>query len=103
MVINNRLVSMFLLLGLAGTAPAADLDRGRSLHEENCTHCHISMMGGDGSGIYTRDDRRIESLPALRKQVNRCKDSLGAPWPPDQIDDLVYYLNQTYYHFGDQE
>jgi len=94
---------MLLLLGLTGAVPAADPERGKSLHDENCTHCHISLMGGDGSGIYTRPDRRIDSLPALRKQVNRCKDSLGAPWPPDQIDDLVLYLNQTFYQFGDPE
>ena len=103
MVIKNKPLLFFLLLGLAGIAQAADAERGKSLHDENCTRCHISMMGGDGSGIYTREDRRIESLPALRKQVNRCKDSLGAPWPPDQIDDLVLYLNQTFYHFGEQE
>jgi mono/diheme cytochrome c family protein len=90
-----------LLSGLTLPALAADLERGKSLHDENCTHCHKSMMGGDGSAIYTRPDRRIESLAALRKQVTRCKNSLGMSWPDDQIDDLVAYLNTTYYKFGE--
>ncbi|MCG6886714.1 MAG: cytochrome c [Proteobacteria bacterium] len=96
---KKQLCFFLALIGLATSAQAADLERGKSLHNENCTHCHISMMGGDGSAIYTRENRRIESLDALRKQVNRCKDSLGASWPPDQIDDVVFYLNQTYYKF----
>jgi mono/diheme cytochrome c family protein len=101
--IKKPLALSLTILGLATSAQAADLERGKTLHNENCTHCHISMMGGDGSAIYTRSDRRIESLAGLRKQVNRCKNSLGASWPPDQIDDVVYYLNQTYYKFEDQE
>lgn len=83
----------------SGLTQAADPERGRELHKENCIRCHASMMGGDGTGIYTRPDRRIESLDALYKQVRRCKTSLGVPWPDDQIDDVVTYLNQNFYKF----
>jgi len=84
---------------LASPALAADIERGKSLHDDNCVDCHISMQGGDGSGIYTRPDRRIDSLPALSSQVNRCKNSMGISWPQDQIDDVVAYLNSSYYKF----
>lgn len=84
----------------AGHAQAADIERGKQLHDANCIHCHASIMGGNGTAIYTRPDRRIESLPALQKQVRRCKNSLGISWPEDQVQDVVAYLNQTFYKFG---
>jgi len=96
---KTQLSFAFLFLSLAGTTMAADVNRGKSLHDDNCIECHVSIVGGDGSGIYTRPDRRIESLPALRSQVNRCKNSMGVSWPQDQIDDVVAYLNSMYYKF----
>ena len=74
-------------------------DAGKSLHDENCITCHSKMYPGKGNGIYTRENRRIETLDGLYMQVNRCKDSLGFKWPEDQIEDLVTYLNKTYYKF----
>lgn len=92
-------LSFGLSLSLVNTAHAVDLKRGKQLLEENCIKCHASMVGGDGSGIYTRADRRIDSLDALNAQVHRCKTSLGVSWPEDQIADVVAYLNKTYYKF----
>ncbi len=94
-----RILTFLLSWTLAGGAVAADLARGKSLHDENCIKCHAGMVGGDGTAIYTRPDRRIETLEGLRRQVNRCKDSLGMPWPADQIEDVVHYLNHTFYKF----
>lgn len=78
---------------------AADIARGKELHDSHCTQCHISLMGKDGSDIYTRENRRIHSLDALNQQVHRCKDSMGASWPEDQIQDVVGFLNEKYYKF----
>ena len=77
----------------------ADINHGKELHDSNCTTCHISIQGGDGTGIYTRENRRIESHPALIKQVNRCRDSLGMLWPENHINDVVQYLNTNFYKF----
>lgn len=96
-----RISMLALALGTA-TLPvqAVDIERGKELHDENCTRCHASMMvGGDGTEIYTRSDRRIDSLEGLNKQVRRCKDSLGMSWPEDQIADVVAYLNRNFYKF----
>jgi len=99
----NRFSTIIACLGLGlsglSVAHAADLKRGKQLLEENCIKCHASMMGGDGSKIYTRPDRKVESLEGLNKQVHRCRDSLGVQWPEDQIADVVAYLNKTYYKF----
>ena len=77
----------------------ANIDNGKELHNSNCTSCHISIQGGDGSGIYTRENNRIETYPALIKQVNRCRDSLGMQWPEAHVNDVVEYLNSTFYKF----
>lgn len=95
---RKPLFAILLLTGMS-TLHAADLERGKELHDGSCINCHASMQGGDGTGIYTRPDRRIESLAALQKQVQRCRDSLGMPWPSDQVADVVYYLNKTFYKF----
>ena len=84
---------------LSSAVFADNIERGKSLHDENCITCHSKMYPGKGNGIYTRENRRIETLDGLYMQVNRCKDSLGFKWPEDQIEDLVTYLNKTYYKF----
>jgi len=87
------------LMSFSSISFAGSVEIGRELHQENCISCHQAKMGGDGSGIYTREDRRIESYAALNKQVRRCKTSLGVPWPEHQIKDVITYLNQSFYKF----
>lgn len=91
------------LLGVAASIAqpvlASDVARGKELHDANCIRCHASMFGGDGSGIYTRADRRVDSLVGLQQQIQRCKNSLGVSWPDDDIDSVVAYLNSTFYKF----
>lgn len=97
--INLILSTAALAIFISSHAIAADIQRGKQLHDENCLKCHTSIMGGDPNSIYTREDHRMTSLAALDKQVRRCKTSLGVSWPDDQIDDVVAYLNQTFYKF----
>ncbi len=97
-----RLLTHFSLISnfiFASATVSADVKNGKELHDNNCTSCHISMQGGDGSGIYTREHKRIESYPALIKQVKRCRDSLGMPWPEEHVSDVVEYLNNTFYNY----
>ena len=78
---------------------AADATRGQELHDENCISCHAAMYGDKGNEIYTRKNRKIETLVGLQKQLQRCKNSLGTNWPEDQINDVQLYLNNNFYHF----
>jgi hypothetical protein len=75
-----------------GPSQAADIDNGDDLHFANCTGCH-------DESVYTRDNRRVSSLPRLGTQVRFCKDSLGLTWFDDEVEDVIGYLNKTYYHF----
>jgi len=78
---------------------AADAARGQELHDENCISCHAAIYGEKGNEIYTRQNRKIETLEGLQEQLQRCKNSLGTNWPEDQIKDVQLYLNSSFYHF----
>lgn len=93
-----------LMLGLvlpvqAADTAAGDAAKGKKLHDANCTGCHVQMMGGDGSGIYTRKDRKVGSLTALTHRIETCYRQVGAAFSPEDIKHVVSYLNQTFYKF----
>jgi mono/diheme cytochrome c family protein len=47
----------------------------------------------------TRFKGRIASLSALREGVNRRNDYLNPKMTPQEIEDIIAYLNVTYYNF----
>ncbi len=73
--------------------PAYGEDHGKALHDKYCTSCHSPQ-------VYTRENRRVRSLKALKDQVGRCHLTLDLKWSQGDIDAVVDYLNRTYYHFG---
>lgn len=87
------------VLLLASAVVHSDVRRGESLHTNNCVSCHTSMVGGDGSGLYTRADRRVNSREQLVSQVRRCESTLGLRWFDDDVMSVVEYLNENYYKF----
>lgn len=86
-----RVLMFSLLLPLAGSVTAADFNAEKFV-QQNCTRCH-------DSGVYTREDRRVQSLQQLDSQVRRCDSMVGTKLFEDDINLLVDYLNQRYYHF----
>ena len=95
-----RIPHLILITGFCGgfggmaavPVQAADLKAGQALHEQHCLSCH-------DSGVYTRADRKVTSPEGLRKQVQRCELSLGLSWYDEDVDNVAYYLDQTYYKF----
>ena len=89
-----------IALFLPGTTSfAADIEQGAKLHETNCKACHISMTGGDGTLLYTRNNRRVDSLAKLEGQVRRCESNLELKWFEEDIKSVVTFLNKHYYQF----
>jgi cytochrome c2 len=88
---KNTSLILFTLL-FSSPVWSADFDNGKTLHEENCVKCH-------DSSAYTRTQRRVNDLKQLGVQVRACKDNLGITWFDDEVDDVILYLNQQYYHF----
>ena len=95
--IYQLLLSVAFFSLLIANTQAANPAHGKDLHDANCLSCHSSLMGGNPNMIYTRSDRRVNSIDGLRNQVTRCKTTVGVPWPEDQIEDVVEYLNNNFY------
>jgi len=88
-----------LISAFASTAMAADIKRGEKLHNNQCIACHAARFGNNGADIYTRSNRRVHDFAGLKRQVNMCKNNLQITWFDEDVDDVVAYLNQQYYHF----
>ncbi len=94
---NNpiRFLSIVLLCS-TGSAQAAllpgDPARGQALHKQQCMSCH-------DTGVYTRNERRVKSVEGLIGQVNGCVRQIGLNLNRDQVNDLVNYLNESFYRF----
>jgi len=84
-------LALLLPLGAAAALPG-DAAAGKRLHDANCTQCH-------DPGVYTRGDRRVRSLDALRSQVQACGHMAKQDFSPSQLRDLVKYLNDRFYRF----
>ena len=91
------IVYSLLLLAMVMTTPApafaANIEHGKVLYEQHCTRCHDTR-------VHTRPDCRIGSLEALQSQVKRCELNASVDWPQQDVDDVVAYLNATFYKFG---
>jgi mono/diheme cytochrome c family protein len=92
-------LSLSFLLAATAQADEASLAHGKELHQQYCISCHANMTGGDGSALYTRSNRRVNSLEALNAQVRRCESNLELKWFDEDINSVVEYLNTTYYKF----
>ena len=90
-----------LFAALALPASAADVDAGKRLVEEKkCESCHHEKTMGDAKAIYLRKDRKVTSLAKLKAQVALCNSELNLQMFPDEEEQVVDYLDATYYKFG---
>ncbi|AGA32506.1 hypothetical protein TVNIR_0816 [Thioalkalivibrio nitratireducens DSM 14787] len=97
--LGTALGTLFVATTFAAPSQASDVGLGEKLHQENCVSCHVSMVGGDGSELYTRHTRGVESFDSLVTQVNRCNVNLGTGWFDDEVEAVAHYLNENYYQF----
>lgn len=80
------------LAALSSSSYAIDVNHGKSLQQDNCMSCH-------DDGIYTREERRVTTLDALRQQVQRCETNLNLTWFPEDVDAVIEYLDTSFYKF----
>lgn len=88
-----------LLLAFAYSASASaaggrstDPARGERLYQQHCGACHTP-------GIHYRRDTLPMSRDELLGLVDLFRRQAGLAWTPEEIDDVVEYLNRTRYHF----
>ncbi len=85
-----------LLVLLAPSAYAASLPgdsaNGQSLLDANCMTCHQT-------DLFTRKDRQVQSLDALKEQLVACSHAAKKDFSASEMQDLLKYLNDQFYHF----
>ena len=74
----------------AGTAYAADIDRGRLLYETHCSACHTTQA-------HWRDQRIAKAWTDLLGQVGRWQKVAGQNWSETDIGNAAAYLNERFY------
>lgn len=87
--------SIFLAI-LAPMAVMAEVHPGKVLHDDaNCMKCHADL------GYNQPELKKMTptDLKSLTKTVNFCQNNLGIGWFDDETQEVVDYLNQTYYQF----
>ena len=95
------LASLLIALPVLAADPwgNADPKLGKEHHDKACVACHISQQGGDGSKMYTRDNRLLSTKLAVRTAMRACNDQTKAGLLPEEVAQVAAYLNLQYYHF----
>jgi len=73
-------------------ALSGDSAEGKRLHDANCMGCH-------DTGIYTRKDRLVRSLDALKEQLGSCSHMAKKEFSPIETQNIINYLNDRFYQF----
>ena len=92
----KRIYCAALAVLLAPSAHAASLPgdsaEGKRLLDANCMECHQT-------DVYTRKDRSVTSLAGLKEQVASCTHMAPKDFSESEMQDLLKYLNDQFYHF----
>lgn len=95
-MLTRLMIATALLITAAAAAAEAlllgDASRGEVLHARHCTGCH-------DSALYTRADRSVRSVEGLAGRVRLCNTQLKTGLSKDELNDLVKYLNESFYRF----
>ena len=86
--------SLWILLmpsAYAASLPGDSAD-GKRLHDASCMGCH-------DTGIYTRKDRHVQSLNALKKQLASCSHMAKKEFSATETQNILTYLNDQFYQF----
>ncbi|OGA60784.1 MAG: hypothetical protein A3G81_23685 [Betaproteobacteria bacterium RIFCSPLOWO2_12_FULL_65_14] len=83
-------MTLFLL---ALPSAAQDAERGRMLYETHCGGCHYER-------VHDRLRSDIKGLDDLRAAVAKWAPQTKRNFTPDELQDIVEYLNLSHYRFG---
>jgi hypothetical protein len=83
-----------LLIPGAHAAPLpGNSEEGKRLLDANCMECH-------GTVIFTRKDRKVQSLDGLQEQLVACSHAAKKEFSASEMQDLLKYLNDEFYRFA---
>jgi mono/diheme cytochrome c family protein len=92
------LIRMGLALSIAipGPSLAQNFYRGQRLYEDHCDACHDSLT-------HPGKEQKVHSLSELRQRIASWAEHTRQYWGDSDIDDVSYFLNQSFYHFDEQK
>jgi mono/diheme cytochrome c family protein len=73
----------------AEASAAGDPARGEKLHDA-CLGCH-------GTELYVPPRAKVKTLAALKQETERWNDRMNPRFSRQEIEDLVAYLNASFY------
>lgn len=83
---------MILLTSSVQAALPGDSAAGKRLHDAKCTACH-------DAGVYTRKDRTVRSLDALKRQLDGCSHMAKENFSAAETQNIIKYLDEQFYKF----
>lgn len=82
---------------LAAPFPNGNAQAGKALFDKyKCNSCHSAMLGGDGSAMFTRANRKVHTPEQMIEQIVICSGNVGANLTPQEQQHLGAYLNRYY-------
>ena len=89
---NHAIATALIMTAFVSLPASASEAVGKQLHDTHCQQCHDNT-------IYTRKNSIIHSLTELQARVEFCESSNNKHWTEMQINQVVKYLNSTFYKF----
>jgi mono/diheme cytochrome c family protein len=77
----------------AAASVPGDFERGRALYETHCEQCHTP-------GIHSRPNKLPLTRDELAAIVDHFRRTANLAWTPEEVDDVVEYLNRIRYRFA---
>lgn len=90
-ILDVTLLILLMPSAYAASLPSGSAD-GKRLYDANCMGCH-------DTSVFTRKDRVVQSLDALKKQLVSCSHAAKKEFSASEMQDLLKYLNDQFYQF----
>jgi len=85
-------LSILLMPSAYAASLPGDSAEGKRLLDAHCMECHQT-------DIFTRNDRKVQSLDGLQEQLVSCSHAAKVEFSASETQDLLKYLNDQFYHF----
>jgi hypothetical protein len=90
-ILGGLLLILLMPSACAAELPGDSAD-GKRLHDANCMGCH-------DTGVYTRKDRLVRSLDALKEQLASCSHMANKEFSAIETQNIIKYVNDQFYQF----
>jgi cytochrome c2 len=91
---KNTFIMIFIALITNTVCFSVDIQEGKKAFETDCVKCHDSSLFDKPN-----NQKNVKDLKSLKKQVKQCATASGASWFEEDEENVVAYLNETFYKF----